>query len=229
MKENMGRPPLMLTSQRLCGFTSRTRRKERDSHSDPLGDFPDGLTEITHSPATHILTITYTHIHPLAQTHCLTGQCELFGFKCGSHHFSSFPDSANRFFQTLLEGFKEKLLFFFFFVLSTFTELVFGRIWFSYPGVVQMQVEVFFFPLVTCHIVRDVQTQVTQRRLGAAGARKEAARVCSPSREGTGCGPGLPRWLLGRVEDFHIHRAALLTPFSVPPLFTAVGERRGDS
>lgn len=76
-------------------------------------------------PATHMLTITYTHIHPLRQTHCLTSQCELFGFKCELHRFPLVPDmfSANGFFQMLLEVKKNSPPLLFYFV-STFLFLV---------------------------------------------------------------------------------------------------------
>lgn len=75
-------------------------------------------------------------------------------------------------------------------------------------------------------IVCDIQTQVTQQWPGVVGAFKEGVRgfyfilfvffQFAPFRWGTGRMSGLPRWLLGRMEDFHTHRAALLTPVFGP-------------
>lgn len=138
-----GCPPLMLTSQRDSVDLPAERGKRREILTPILS-----MTFLTDSqrspihPATHMLTISYTHIHPHAQTHCLTGQCG-FGFKCRLH-FSSFPDmfSANHFFQMLLEMFyKTKILSCLY---CQHLLIVFGCIWFSYPGVIQMQIEVFF-------------------------------------------------------------------------------------
>lgn len=144
MNSQNGCPPLMLTSQRDSVDLPAGRGKRREILTQILsGTFLTSSQRSPIHPATHILAITYTHIHPHTQTHCLTSQCELFGFQCGLHHLSSFSDmfSANPFFQMLLEGFKKKNDFF---VLSTFTDLVFSHIWFSYPGVVQMHIQVFF-------------------------------------------------------------------------------------
>lgn len=99
-------------------------------------------------PATHMPTITYTHIHPHTDT---PSQCELFGFKCGLHHFFLIPDmiSENRFIQIYL-----KIIFLY---LA------------SYPCVVQTQI---FFLLATCCIMSsDPTVAQSGERVCKDGAR----------------------------------------------------------
>lgn len=111
MNSQNGCPPLMLTSQRDSVDLPVGRGNRREILTPILsGTFLTDSQRSPIHPATHMLTITYTHIHPHTQTHCLTSQCELFGFKCGLHHFSSFPDmfSTNHFSQMLLEGSKKE-------------------------------------------------------------------------------------------------------------------------
>lgn len=93
MNSQNGCPHLMLTSQRdSLDFPVRQGNRREILTPILFGTFLTDSQRSPIHPATHMLTITYTHIHPHAQTHCLTSQCELFGFKCGLHHFSSLPD-----------------------------------------------------------------------------------------------------------------------------------------
>lgn len=138
-----GRPPLTLASQRDSVDLPAGRGRRREILTPIFsGTFPtDSRRSPIHPPPTsspsHAHTFTHSHRHTVSPVNV---NCLGLSVDC-----TISPHSQIRFQQTvsftLLEGFKEKL---FFFVLSTFIELVLG-IWFSYPGVVQMQVEVFFF------------------------------------------------------------------------------------
>lgn len=77
MNSQNGCPPLMLTSQRDSVDLAVGQGERREILS---GTFLTDSRRSPIHPATHMLTITYTHTHPHAQTHCLTSQCELFGF-----------------------------------------------------------------------------------------------------------------------------------------------------
>lgn len=61
--------PLMLTSQRDSVDTGS--RRERFSQRFLSGTFLTDSRRSPIHPATHMLTITYTHSHPHTQTHCL--------------------------------------------------------------------------------------------------------------------------------------------------------------
>ena len=85
-------PPSLLDAhrpERLCGFNQPDEEQNgaRSSRRILSGTF---LTDSRRSPITLPPTSSpsHVHIHPRTQTHCLTGQCELFGFRCGPHHFS---------------------------------------------------------------------------------------------------------------------------------------------